>query len=65
MGIGKRLRELRKSEGMSQVEVSVKSSIAQGNISDIENGKNVPSIEVASRIADAIGYELRVDFVKK
>ena len=53
----------RKDAGLSQKQLSEKTKIPQSNISKIENGHYIPSIEILKRIADALGKRLVVDFV--
>ena len=53
----------RKETGLSQKQLSEKTGIPQANISKIENGRYVPSIDILKRIADAFGKRLIVDFI--
>jgi transcriptional regulator with XRE-family HTH domain len=52
------LRRLRTSRGLSQPELAAVSGIDQPNISAIENGRRVPSVETLNRLVVACGYEL-------
>ena len=39
------MKEIRNRQGITQVELVMKTGISQGEISEIENGKIVPGIE--------------------
>lgn len=41
--IGERIKKLRKEKGITQTTVKEKTGISSGNMSDIENGKSLPS----------------------
>jgi predicted transcriptional regulator len=56
--------DARNAEGMTQKELSVRSGIAQGDISKIESGNANPSIRTLNRIANAMGKKLRIEFVE-
>ncbi len=51
------------SSGLTQKELSLRSGIAQGDISKIENGNANPSIKTLQRLASAMGKDLRIEFV--
>lgn len=61
--ISELIQSVRKDVGLSQKQLSEKTKIPQANISKIENGHYIPSIEILKRIADALGKRLVVDFV--
>lgn len=61
--IGKRIAEIRKSKGLSQVKLAELTDIAPGNIARIETGRYSTGIDLLSKIADALGYKL--DFIEK
>ena len=54
--IGKRIAELRKEKGLSQL--AQLTGIDSSNIGKIELGKYNPSLEILSRIGDALGVEI-------
>ena len=56
---------IRKEKGLSQEKIAELSGIARTNIVRIEAKKNVPTIEILVKLADAIGMELDVRFVEK
>ena len=48
------LYALRRNQSLSQAELAAKCHITQQFIQQIENGKRMPSLPVAKRIADAL-----------
>lgn len=61
--LGERIRERRRELGWTQEELSRKSGISKGFLSDIENGKRSVSAENLSEIARVLGLSL--DFLMK
>ena len=59
--IGQRIQQLRKEVGMTQTQLAEACGMAQPNIARIEAGTYATSIDVLSRIADALGK--RIDLV--
>lgn len=55
MGVGIKVRELRKKKGMTQAELSKKSGVAQQTVSNIESGRNEPSGTTIGMLASALG----------
>ena len=66
--VGKRIKNLRESKGISQVELvgKMEGAIDPTNISRIESGRTNPTIYTLFRIADALEVKLsellNVDF---
>ncbi len=58
MQIGKRIRDLRKSQKMSLTELSQKSGVQLATLSRIENQKMVGTVESHLNIAKALGIDL-------
>lgn len=58
--IGKRIAELRKEKGMTQVQLAKKCGMAQPNIAAIEAGKNSTTIDVLERIAKALNVRIEL-----
>ncbi len=52
---GKRVRELRKERGLSQVELAAKVGIDRSYMGFLERGERNPSLEVIAKIAEALG----------
>ena len=61
--IMKAIMEARTSQGLTQKELSIRSGIAQGDISKLENGNANPSIRTLQRLAYAMGKTLKIEFV--
>ena len=55
--------DARKATGLMQKELSVKTGIAQGDISKLENGNANPSLKTLRRLAEAMGKTLKIEFV--
>jgi len=55
--------DARKQAGLTQKDLSVRSGIAQGDISKLENGNGNPSIKTLQRLASAMGKTLKIEFV--
>lgn len=64
--IYKEIRELviaaRNNAGFTQKQLAKKSGLTQANISNIEKGVNLPTIDSLKKIADATGKRLIVEF---
>ncbi|MFN3820825.1 MAG: helix-turn-helix domain-containing protein, partial [bacterium] len=56
--IGEKIKTLRERLGFSQEDLSERARINRSYLSHIENGKSVPTIEVAERIAKGLGVPL-------
>ncbi len=50
--LGKRIRELRKANRLSQVSLAAKLGVSKQSISNWENGNILPSIDMLIRLAD-------------
>ena len=49
--------------GLTQKQLSIKTGIAQPDISKIENGNANPSIRTLKRLANAMGMKLKIEFL--
>lgn len=56
--IGKKVRKLRNSRGLTQHDLANKSNISRSYLSDVEGGRYNPSIETLKDIANALGVQL-------
>ena len=56
---------IRKKKGLSQEKIANLTGIARTNIIRIEAKRNIPTIEVLAKLAEAIDMELEVKFVEK
>lgn len=63
--IGQRIKELRKSKGVTQKELAERAMINVTQLSLIENDKHSPAIETLLRIAEGLGCKIVVQFVEK
>lgn len=57
--IGKRIREIRNQQKMSQKDVAFRIGMETSNFSVIETGKSNPQVLTYARIAAALGVDLR------
>ncbi len=53
----------RKSQHMTQKELSERTGITQADISRIENGTRNPSLEMVKRLARGMGMVVKLEFV--
>lgn len=60
---GKKISEIRKSKKITQSELAERTGLTQNHISRIENGEYSPRLDIASKIADALGCKVD-DFLK-
>lgn len=63
--IGSRLYKIREDEGLSRGALQQKTKIHKNTIMRYENGEASPTLRILVVIADALGYEVHVRFVKK
>lgn len=59
--LGKRIKELREQQGMTQQDLADKTGLQRSNIARIESGKYSTGQDILSKIAAALGKKL--DFV--
>ncbi|MGN6492244.1 MAG: helix-turn-helix domain-containing protein [Agriterribacter sp.] len=62
---GERLREIRESKGMTQLDLEVSSGINRTEISRIENGQKNIEFMTLTRLATALEVELEKFFTHK
>ena len=55
----------RKSNNITQKELSERTGIAQSDISKLENGNSNPTINMLQRLADGMGMTVKLEFVPK
>lgn len=59
MNIGKNIRKFRKSKGLTIKSLSKQSTVSNGYISDLENGKETrPSLDILGKLANALEVPL-------
>lgn len=59
------LKNIRQKKKLSQKSLADKAGISRVHLTQIENGKAIPSILVARKIADALNCEIETIFLKK
>ncbi len=52
---GARLRQLRQKAGLSKYALAKKSEVSRSFIGELESGKKAPSLDVARKLAAALG----------
>lgn len=58
MEVGERIRNIRKSKGLSIYKLSQDTGISQNHISDLELGRRKPSVETLKRLIIPLGITL-------
>ncbi|MCR4997503.1 MAG: helix-turn-helix transcriptional regulator [Butyrivibrio sp.] len=56
--------DARKSQNLTQKDLSDRTGITQADISRIEKGTRNPSLEMLKRLARGLGMQLKVEFIK-
>jgi ribosome-binding protein aMBF1 (putative translation factor) len=57
------LLKARKSQNLTQKELSNRTGITQADISRIENGTRNPSLAMLKRLAEGLGMQLKLEFL--
>ena len=57
--------DARNRSGLTQKELSLRTGIAQSDISKLERGNSNPSIRTLQRLASGMGMTLKIEFVGK
>ena len=57
--LGKRIEELRKAKGVQQQELATKLNVSSAYLSEVENGKKAIGIKGLTRIAIALGVDVK------
>ena len=60
-GIGRRIAEIRREDGMTQDQLAEKADISVVHLSNVERGKKWPGLPVLIRIAEAL--EVATDWI--
>ena len=60
--LGMRIVYLRKQKGWSQLDLSIESGVNRNYLSDLENGRRNPTVDVLEKIANALGITLEILF---
>ncbi len=56
--------DARNKQHITQKELAAKTGITQADISRIENGTRNPSLAMVKRIAEGLGMQLKLEFIK-
>jgi len=59
------LKDIRKSKNLTHEEVAKESNISRSFYTHIENGTKTPSVDVAKKIATALGFDWTLFFENK
>ena len=57
------LLKARKSQNLTQKELSERTGITQSDISKIEKGTRNPSLAMLKRLAEGMGMQLKIEFI--
>jgi y4mF family transcriptional regulator len=60
MSIGKKIRELRKTAKITQVELSVRAGVGLRFIRELERGKPTVRLDKVDQVLEFFGYHLEV-----
>ena len=60
-GMQNRLKELRKSRGLTQISLQMQTGIEQALLSKFENGDRIPPTETLFRLAEF--YNVSIDYI--
>lgn len=61
--VGKQVAEIRKKAGLTQEQLATMVSTRQSGIARLEADRDLPSTKLLVRIADVLGYEVKIVFV--
>lgn len=65
LAVMRAIADARAKQNLTQKQVAERTGIAQAEISKLENGTRNPSVRLLQRLADGLGYTLKVEFVPK
>ncbi len=57
--LGKRISAIRRQKGFTSEKLAYENGISKGYLSDIENGKRLPSLKLLETLAKGLGVSLR------
>lgn len=64
-GVGRQVKALREEAGLTQEALAALVSTRQSGIARLEADRDLPSTRLLVRIAEALGHEVRIVFVRK
>lgn len=59
-----RIRRLRRAQGLTGEQLAERLGIAAQNLRRLERGQNI-TLRTLARVADALGFDVRVTFVRR
>jgi transcriptional regulator with XRE-family HTH domain len=62
MGIGERVRLLRKQKGLTQAQLADASGLSRTGLGDIERGKRVPMYDTLAKLSKGLGVSVALLF---
>ena len=65
MDVIRAIVDARTAQNLTQKELSKRTGINQADISKLENGTRNPTVSLLKRLAEAMGMELRIQFIPK
>ena len=57
--LGLKISTLRRNKKMTSEKLAYETGISKGYLSDIENGKKLPSIKILAELGDTLGVKLK------
>ena len=63
--VGKRIKELRKTIGLSQEALALKADVDRTYVTDVENGRRNVSLEILERVIKALDVSVADFFTSK
>jgi transcriptional regulator with XRE-family HTH domain len=58
MKIGKNIKDIRRNKRIKQIDIACSSGISNTYLSDIENGRVIPSLKVLIKIAHSLDTDI-------
>jgi len=65
MDLGKEIKDIRKAHGLNQTELAEASEVSLPSITRLEAGKSTIRLDVLTKVANALGYDLVLQLKKK
>lgn len=57
--LGKKISELRRRGGLTSEKLAYESGVSKGYLSDVENGRRLPSLKFLEKLAKSLEVEIR------
>lgn len=62
MSMGRTLKALRKMRGLTQAELAARTRLSRTSIANIEAGRQTITVQTLFEFADALGYDVKMQF---